>query len=86
MLARQGASRVTKAAEAFPFSLNAVSKHVKVLEQAGLVNRRLQGRDHWLSLNPEPLAQAHAWIGVHQRFWEARMDELESFLRRRNES
>jgi DNA-binding transcriptional ArsR family regulator len=84
-LSEHGERRVTELAHEFPVSLNAVSKHVKVLERAGLVSRRVQGRDHWLSLNPEPLAHAHAWIGIYQRFWEARMDALESYLQRRRE-
>jgi DNA-binding transcriptional ArsR family regulator len=61
-------------------SLNAVSKHIKVLEQAGLVQRRVAGRDHWLSLKSEPLAMAHAWIGLYQRFWEGRIDASEQYL------
>jgi hypothetical protein len=53
-------------------ALNAVSKHIAVLEQAGLVGQRVGGSDHWLSLQSEPLAAAYAWIGLYQRFWESR--------------
>ena len=79
-LAAEGELKVTDLARPFDMSLNAVSKHIKVLEQAGLVQRRVAGRDHWLSLRSEPLATAHAWIGLYQRFWESRIDALERYL------
>ena len=79
-LAAEGELKVTDLARPFDISLNAVSKHIKVLEQAGLVRRRINGRDHWLSLRSEPLAAAHAWIGLYQRFWESRIDALERYL------
>ncbi len=79
-LAAEGELKVTDVARPFDMSLNAVSKHIKVLEQAGLVSRRVRGRDHWLSLRSEPLAAAHAWIGLYQRFWESRIDALERYL------
>ena len=79
-LAAEGELKVTELARPFDISLNAVSKHIKVLEQAGLVSRRVNGRDHWLSLRPEPLGAAYAWIGLYQRFWESRIDALERYL------
>jgi DNA-binding transcriptional ArsR family regulator len=79
-LAAEGELKVTDLARPFDMSLNAVSKHIKVLEQAGLVRRRVSGRDHWLSLRSEPLATAYAWIGLYQRFWESRIDALERYL------
>ena len=79
-LAAEGELKVTDIARPFDMSLNAVSKHIKVLEQAGLVSRRVSGRDHWLSLRSEPLAAAYAWIGLYQRFWESRIDALEQYL------
>ena len=79
-LAAEGELKVTDLARPFDMSLNAVSKHIKVLEQAGLVQRRVAVRDHWLSLRSEPLATAHAWIGLYQRFWETRVDALERYL------
>src|SRR3954452_23525220 len=59
-LAAEGELKVTDLARPFDMSLNAVSKHIKVLEHAGLVRRRVSGRDHWLSLRSEPLAPAYA--------------------------
>ena len=81
----EGETRVTELAAPFAMSLNAVSKHVRVLEQAGLVHRRVEGRVHNLSLDSRPLAEASAWIDGYRRFWEARLDSLERFLRDNNE-
>ena len=79
-LAAEGELKVTDLARPFDMSLNAVSKHIKVLEQAGLLRRRVSGRDHWLSLRSEPLAAAYAWIGLYQRFWESRIEALDRYL------
>ena len=62
----QGEARVTEVAAPFPMSLNAVSKHIRVLERAGLVRRRIVGREHILSFNPAPLDEATAWIAAQQ--------------------
>jgi DNA-binding transcriptional ArsR family regulator len=64
----------------FPISFNGVSKHVKVLEQAGLVRRRVSGREHWLRLRPQPLRDASRWLEHYREFWETRLDALEDFL------
>jgi DNA-binding transcriptional ArsR family regulator len=67
-------------AKRFPISLNGVSKHVKVLERAGLVERTVQGREHRLRLNPEPLREAAIWLEHYQRFWDDRLRALEAHL------
>ena len=67
-------------AERFPISLNGVSKHVKVLERAGLVERTVQGREHRLRLNAEPLREAAMWLEHYRTFWDARLAALEAFL------
>jgi DNA-binding transcriptional ArsR family regulator len=64
----------------FPISFNGVSKHVKVLEQAGLVRRSVRGREHWLRLRPQPLRDASRWLEHYREFWETRLDALEDFL------
>jgi DNA-binding transcriptional ArsR family regulator len=64
----------------FPMSFNAVSKHVKVLERAGLVRRRVQGREHVLRLEPGPLREASRWLEHYRIFWDARLDALETML------
>jgi DNA-binding transcriptional ArsR family regulator len=67
-------------ADRFPISFNGVSKHVKVLEQAGLVRRRVSGREHWLRLRPAPLRDASRWLEDYREFWDTRLDALEEFL------
>ncbi|MFT4040169.1 MAG: metalloregulator ArsR/SmtB family transcription factor [Thermomicrobiales bacterium] len=76
----QGEARVTEVAAAFPISLNAVSKHVRVLEGAGLVRRRVVGREHLLRFDPAPLADPAAWIAEQQSLWQQRFDALEAVL------
>jgi len=76
-----GDARVGDVAAPFDMSLNAVSKHLKVLEGAGLVRREVRGREHWLSFDGAPLAAASDWIDHYRRFWEGRLDALADFLR-----
>jgi DNA-binding transcriptional ArsR family regulator len=64
-------------ARPFPVSLNAISKHIKTLERAGLIRREVVGREHYCRLEPRPLRQATAWLERHRAFWEARLDALE---------
>src|SRR5262245_9379985 len=64
----------------FPISLNGVSKHVRVLEQAGLVVRDVQGREHNLRLQANPLEDAAAWLIRYRAFWNTRLDALERFV------
>ena len=73
-------ARVTELAGAFPISLNSVSKHVRKLEAAGLVRRDVRGRDHVLSLNAAPLAEAADWIAYYQRFWQERLEALDELV------
>jgi DNA-binding transcriptional ArsR family regulator len=76
----EGEINVGTLAERFPISLNGVSKHVKVLERAGLVERTVLGREHRLRLNPEPLREASMWLEHYRTFWNTRLASLESFL------
>jgi DNA-binding transcriptional ArsR family regulator len=73
-------ARVTEIAGDFPISLNSISKHIRMLERAGLLRRSIVGRDHVLSLNAAPLAEAMAWIERYRRFWEGRLAALESYV------
>jgi DNA-binding transcriptional ArsR family regulator len=73
-------ARVTEIAQKFPVSLNAVSKHLLVLEKAGLVHREIRGREHFCSLQIQRLRQASTWIETMRGFWEERLDELERYL------
>jgi DNA-binding transcriptional ArsR family regulator len=75
-----GEVNVGSLAGRFPISFNGVSKHVKVLERAGLLRRRVRGREHWLRLRPEPLREATRWLEHYRAFWDARLDALEALL------
>ncbi|HKC50321.1 MAG TPA: metalloregulator ArsR/SmtB family transcription factor [Myxococcota bacterium] len=76
-----GEARVTELADPFSISLNSVSKHIRMLERARLVRRRRAGREHLLTLNPQPLAEAAAWIEAQRASWTARLDALDRLLR-----
>jgi DNA-binding transcriptional ArsR family regulator len=76
-----GPARVTELAEPFDISLNSVSKHIRILERARLVRRRREGREHILSIDPQPLDEAAEWIDRQRGFWTGRLDALEAALR-----
>jgi len=76
----KGEARVTELAQPFTMSLNAVSKHIRILERAHLVRRRCVGREHFLSLNREPLDETAAWIEAQRAIWTARLDTLAALL------
>lgn len=76
----EGEARVTELAAPFAMSLNAVSKHIRLLERAALVKRRKAGREHFLSLNAAPLDEAAAWIEQQRNLWNLRLDALERAL------
>lgn len=78
---RAGEARVTDVAGRFPMSLNAVSKHIRTLERAGLVRREVRGRDHYLAAEPDALGGARDWIDHYRSFWEDRADALAAHLR-----
>jgi DNA-binding transcriptional ArsR family regulator len=75
-----GEARVTDLAAPFAMSLNAVSKHIRLLERAALVKRRRAGREHLLSLNTAPLDEAASWIEQQRTLWSARLDALDRAL------
>ncbi len=76
-----GERTVGELAEPFAISLAAASKHIKALENAGLIRREVRGRTHMCRLAPGPLASAHQWLSFYQRFWTDRLDVLEKLLR-----
>ncbi len=76
----RGRTRVTDLALPFAMSLNAVSKHLKVLERAGLVKRERLGREHYLHLRAAPLRDVVRWTNQYERFWNERLDALGEFL------
>jgi DNA-binding transcriptional ArsR family regulator len=76
-----GEARVTEVAAPFGISLNSVSKHIRILERAGLVRRRIAGRDHFLTLEPKPFDDLTQWMRQTREFWTSRLDHLEAALR-----
>ncbi|RVU35009.1 transcriptional regulator [Hwanghaeella grinnelliae] len=77
----EGQKTVGQLAEPYAISLAAASKHIKVLEKAGLVSREVQGRTHFCRLEPGPLASAQQWLTHYEHFWTGRLDALERILR-----
>ena len=77
----RGEARVTEVAEPFAMSLNAVSKHIHVLEASGLLDLRRKGRDHILSVNTRSLDEVDGWIARTRAYWEERLDAMERLLR-----
>lgn len=71
---------INEIAKPFPVSLNAISKHVMVLERAGLLHREIKGREHHCRIETGPLGQADAWLEHYRQFWEQRMDALENYV------
>lgn len=78
-LARRPAT-ITELRRPFPVSFNAISKHLIVLERAGLVRREIRGREHLCRLRPRALRRADAWLAHYRRFWELRLDALEAYV------
>src|SRR5918992_182012 len=79
-----GERTVGQLAQPFSISLAAASKHIKALENAGLIRREVRGRTHLCHLEPGPLASAHEWLGFYERFWTDRLDVLERLLREKD--
>ncbi len=80
---RAGDARITDLAAPLPMSFAGVSRHVGVLESAGLVRREVRGREHWLTVQPDGLDAARRWIDEQNDFWSTRADALSERLRRK---
>lgn len=80
---RAGDARISDLAAPLPMSFAAVSRHVGVLESAGLVRREVRGREHWLTVRPEGLRGAERWIHDQSEFWSRRADALAARLERK---
>jgi DNA-binding transcriptional ArsR family regulator len=78
----RGETSIGDLASPFQMTFAGASKHIKALEKAGLVRRRIEGRTHICQLNPNCLAKAHDWLSFYQRFWSLRLDDLERELRK----
>jgi DNA-binding transcriptional ArsR family regulator len=80
-LAESGPTRFTDVAKPFDVALNAVTKHIKLLERAGLIERERQGREVLISLRPEPLRLVAGWVHEYERFWNERLDQFEQHFK-----
>src|SRR5436190_11364860 len=80
LLVQEGPLRVTGLAAHFDMSLNSVSKHIKVLEEAGLVTRRTMGREHFIAAELAPLRHTEKWFGQLKSVWELRLAALDQLL------
>ena len=80
-LCQQGATRVTDLADRYDMSLNAISKHIKVLEKAGLVARRTIGRTHWIEARLERVRLAENWFKELKSIWELRLEKLDEIMK-----
>ena len=86
LLIQQGPTRVTDLAEFYDMSLNAVSKHIKVLEKVGLVTRKTHGRVHWIEANLDSMKNVEAWLQELKSIWELRLDKLNTILEKGGKS
>jgi DNA-binding transcriptional ArsR family regulator len=80
---RQGPASVSELAAPYSMSLNAVSKHLKVLEKAGLLKRTRHGRQHELRLDAAPLRQVALWVHAYESYWNQHLDQLQELLKKR---
>ncbi|HKQ68772.1 MAG TPA: metalloregulator ArsR/SmtB family transcription factor [Polyangiaceae bacterium] len=82
LLREAGELTVGQVGKAFSMTQNGVSKHLKVLEDAGLVVRRVEGREHWISVSWSALQPAYAWLHFHHHFWSERLDALVDYAKK----
>ena len=83
---KRGPQRVTEIAAPFDLSLNAVSKHLKMLEAAGLIRREKQGREHLIHLQPEALRFVADWLNGYEAYWTQQLDRLEDHFQAKKRS
>ena len=76
-----GPARFTDVAKPFDLSLNAITKHLKLLERAGLISRERQGREVFISLQPGPLRLVSGWVHEYEKYWSERLDRFKGFFK-----
>ncbi len=76
-----GPARFLEVAKPFDTALNSVTKHLKLLERAGLIERKKQGREVFISLRGEPLKDVAKWVHHYEKFWNERLDEFEQYFK-----
>jgi DNA-binding transcriptional ArsR family regulator len=77
----KGPARFLDVAKPFDTALNAVTKHLKILERAGLIERRKQGREVFISFRGEPLREVAEWVHEYELFWNERLDQFDQYFR-----
>jgi len=80
-LCQHGPSRVTDLADQYEMSFNAISKHLKVLEKAGMITRRTIGRTHWIEANLDQIGLMEDWFKELKSIWELRLERLDTILK-----
>lgn len=80
-LAKKGPTRFSDIARPFDTAVNAVTKHLKLLERAGLIEREKIGREVFISFRPEPLADVAGWVHEYERFWNKRLDQFQQYFK-----
>jgi len=80
-----GPARFSDVAEPFDTALNAVTKHLKLLERAGLIERKKQGREVFISFRGGPLREVAEWMNEYERFWNERLDQFERYFKDKKE-
>lgn len=80
-----GPARFTDIARPFDTALNAVTKHLKLLERAGLIERRKQGREVFISFRGQPLRHVAGWVHEYERFWNRNLDQFERYFKTKKE-
>jgi len=76
-----GPARFLDVAKPFDTALNSVTKHLKLLERAGLIERKKQGREVLISLRAEPLRDVAEWVGGYETFWNSRLDQFAQYFK-----
>ncbi len=79
-LSQHGPSRVTDLAAIYDMSLNAISKHIKILEKAGLIRRTTSGRTHWIEVDLKQLEVVESWFKELKSIWALRLDKLDELI------
>ena len=79
----EGATNVSTLAAPFALSQPAVSKHLRVLEEAGLIHRTRQGRERIVRVDPRPIAEARGWMAQYARYWQRQFDAVDELLKNR---
>src|SRR5450432_1765023 len=80
-----GPARFLDVAKPFDTALNAVTKHLKMLERAGLIERRKHGREVLISLRGEPLKEVAGWVHHYERFWNEQLDQFEQYFKNKKQ-